>query len=284
MERLRARHSRFRFWQACALLVVVGCGGTTTTTTTAATTTVSPSTTVTTSTTTTTSTPLTTTTTAAPITIGTMFFQIVDDPGPGEVDISYPHLVHPDSTVAARVNGQIDAAIRDLIDNFQAGVANDSAAGTSTLTIQAAPELLNDAVFSVSGITADFYADTGTGSTGRVGWMFTLETGTLLTARDLFIGGDLERLAESARDHLVDDVLGDESSIVAPDGLLPDLANFDAVWLTPTGVAVGFDQFQVAGPDAGNPAVLIPFAELQDVLDATGVLAPLQSGATLPEL
>ncbi len=284
IEPSRAHHSRFRRSTVLAMVLIAGCGGTTPTTTTAAVTTSPPTTVAESTTTVTTAIPETTTTTMESVTIGILFLQIVEDPGPGDVDISYPHLVHPDSAIANRVNAQIDSAIRDLIEDFQEGVAADTTSETaSTLVVQAAPELLNDAVISVSGITSDFYAGSDTGSTGRLGMVFALDNGAQLSAGDLFIGGDLERLAESAREHLIADVLGDESLLIAPDGLLPDAANFDAVWLTSTGVGVGFDQFQVAAADAGNPAVLIPFAELRDVINAVGILEPLESGSTLPE-
>ena len=69
--------------------------------------------------------------------------------------------------------------------------------------------------------------------------------------------------------------------MTASAGLAPAAENYDAVWLTPAGIAVGFDQYQVADADAGSPAVLIPYAELADVLDLTGVLAALE-GDMLP--
>lgn len=272
-------------WATVALVIVVACGGDTSPTSppdeTAATTTTS--TTQPATPTVATTVPAATTAPTATAAISTTFVNVVDDAGPGRIEISYPRLVHPDAAVADRVNDQIDGAVQALIDKFQEAVVADGPSdGVSSLVVQAAPELLNDDVFSVSGITADLYAASGTGSTGRLGWVFALADGSRLTAADFFVGGDLERLAESARSHLVD-ALGD-SPITAPDGLLPDPANFDAVWLTTTGIGVGFDQYQVADGAAGNPAVLIPFPELADVIDAVGVLAPLQNGATLPEL
>lgn len=199
------------------------------------------------------------------------------------VETSFPVLSHPDDSVALPINDQLQWSVDELVGEFLDSVgsapANDS---RSIFTLQAAPELINDDVFSVSGITFELVGG-GTSVTRRVAWIFSTETGALISATDLFVNGDLGGLAAAAREHLIADVLGDAAAIATPEALLPDPENFHAVWLAATGVGVGFDQYQVTA-DAASPTVLIPYAELFDVLDMTGILAPLQSGSTLPEL
>ena len=46
---------------------------------------------------------------------------------------------------------------------------------------------------------------------------------------------------------------------------------------------VGFDHYQVADGPAGTPSVLIPYAELLDAFDMTGILAPLRDRPTIPQ-
>ena len=88
-------------------------------------------------------------------------------------------------------------------------------------------------------------------------------------------------LAAAAEAHLIADVLGDPALLTTPAGVAPTAENFDAVWLTPEGIAVGFDEYQVAEAAAGSPAVVIPYAELAESLDLSGVLAAL-NGDRLP--
>jgi len=229
--------------------------------------------------------PPATTSAPAPRPIDTTFVQIAEDDESWMIEIFYPRIVLPDAEVAAAVNVQIDTSLRAMADRFKADSQQVGPDGQrSTLVAQIAPELLSPAVFSLSGVVLEFDGADGTSRDRRVGWMFELEQGTAVSAEDLFLGGDLERIAESARNHLAADVFADEASITAPAGLLPTPANFDAVWLTATGIGVGFDQYQVAGGEAGTPAVLIPFSEFAGVLNTAGILAPLRDRPTLPEL
>lgn len=224
-----------------------------------------------------------TTTQATPSAAPFSFVQVADDTEQVLIELSFPILSHPSASQAAPINDKINEAVDKIVDAFaQAAGAAPQGESRSTLSLQAAPELINDEVFSVGGIVFEFVPG-GAPATNRLAWIFSIETGELISATDLFVDGDLEALAAAAREHLIADALGDAAAITSPDGLLPTPTNFDAVWLTADGVGVGFDQFQVTG-DAGSPTVLVPYAELLDTLATTGVLAPLQDGTTLPEL
>jgi hypothetical protein len=220
---------------------------------------------------------------APPVATTFSFVQVADDTEQVLLELSFPVLHYPSALRAAPINDKINDAVDKIVDDFaeSAGAAPEGGS-RSTLTLQAAPELMNNDVFSIGGIVFESVPG-GTPATKRLAWVFSIETGELISATDLFVDGDLERLAAAAREHLIADVLGEAAAITSPDGLLPTPTNFHAVWLTPDGVGVGFDQYQVTG-DAGSPTVLVPYAELLDVLAKTGVLAPLQDGPTLPEL
>ncbi|MFC2177302.1 hypothetical protein ACFLRH_02675 [Actinomycetota bacterium] len=230
--------------------------------------------------------PGTTSSTTAPATPAAgpfSFVQVADDTEQVLIELSFPVLSHPSASQAAPINDKINAAVDKIVDAFaQAAGAAPPGESRPTLSLQAAPELINDEVFSVGGIVFEFVPG-GTPATKRLAWIFAIKTGELISATDLFVDGDLEHLAAAAREHLITDALGDAAAITSPEGLLPTPTNFDAVWLTADGVGVGFDQYQVTG-DARSPTVLVPFAELLDTLATTGVLAPLQDGTTLPEL
>ncbi len=223
--------------------------------------------------------PTTPTTIAAP-SLGFEFRSTAADTEQYRYEFSYPILIHPDQAIADAVNGAIEEWVRDAIRTVSVAQLERQA----SFVAEIAPELLNDDVFSLSGITVELLNESAGTISSRVAWIFSLEDGIALTASDLFVDGDLAALAAAARERLVADVLEDESAIVSPDGLLPDPANFDAVWLTANSIGVGFDQFQVAAGDRGSPAVMVPFTALLDTLLTTGVLAPLQSSSSLPEL
>jgi hypothetical protein len=58
-------------------------------------------------------------------------------------------------------------------------------------------------------------------------------------------------------------------------GAAPQAENFQSWTLTPKGLVVTFDYYQLGAYAAGAPTVVLPYAELKDVLKADGPLAPL---------
>lgn len=207
------------------------------------------------------------------------FRQVAEDTDEYRYDIAYPILLdgdEPDAAANAVLLAWVDAAIAEL---QSAASALDAKA---TLTVEIAPELLNDSVLSLSGVSTRF-VDVAAGTVSRRhGWIIDLGTGAAIGAQDLFLDGDLAPLAQAAQLHLIE-TLG-EDRLAGPDGLLPVPANYDAVWLTSAGIGIGFDEGQVTAPDAGVPSVLVPFTEVEVFLIKAGVLAPLTAADTLPEL
>ena len=207
---------------------------------------------------------------------GFEFVQLTDSNDLASVNISYPRVVDQGLGGESQVNRVLDDWAATTSAEF---LAIATAAG-STLEAQLAPEVINGTVFSVGGLVVEYDAATNFGFTSRVGHIFTMVDGALHETADLFLDGDLQRLAEEARTQLESDVL-DGVAITTPEGLLPTDSNFDAVWLTPEGIAVGFDQYQVVAGELGSPAVVIPYADLADVIDTAGALSALVGG-TMP--
>ena len=58
-------------------------------------------------------------------------------------------------------------------------------------------------------------------------------------------------------------------------GAAPEAENFQSWTLTPKGLVVTFDYYQLGAYAAGAPTVVLPYAELKDVLRTDGPLAPL---------
>jgi Protein of unknown function (DUF3298) len=58
-------------------------------------------------------------------------------------------------------------------------------------------------------------------------------------------------------------------------GAGPDAENYHSWTITPRGLAVTFDYYQLGAYAAGAPKVVLPYADLKDVIRADGPLAPL---------
>lgn len=213
--------------------------------------------------------------------LGYTFRQVIRTEEAAAVSITYPTLIDLGDGAEMNINRALDDWAEQLADEFVADAVASGEAAASLLEVELAPEVRSRTIFSVSGLQFEFDAESDFSTTRRIGWIFSIEDGSTVAPSALFADGSLDRLAAAAESHLVADVLGDPDLLTAPAGLTATAENFDAVWLTPDGIAVGFDQYQVAAADAGSPAVLIPYAELADALDLTGVLAALE-GDTLP--
>ncbi|NND04699.1 MAG: hypothetical protein HKN91_18155 [Acidimicrobiia bacterium] len=277
--------SLIRFAFVGFALFAASCGGadqappTTTPPTTSAQTTAGPTTTATTF-------PATTSpsTTSAPslTSAGLSYRQAAENTDDYSYTIAYPVLVDAEGQLVVGANDALITWVEETIADFKADA--DTLDAKATLTAQVAPELVSDSVLSLSGVSSSF-VDAAAGTISRRhAWIVDLDTGATVNVQDLLLDGDLTPLADAARAHLIADILGSEDQLSGPDGLLPVAANFDSVWLTATGIGVGFDEGQVAAPEAGSPAVFIPFAELEVFLIKEGVLAPLREADRLPEL
>ncbi len=64
----------------------------------------------------------------------------------------------------------------------------------------------------------------------------------------------------------------DDEGITA--GAAPDAQNYKNWTITPRGLAVTFDYYQLGAYAAGAPKVVLPYADLKDVIRADGPLAP----------
>ena len=216
----------------------------------------------------------------APAGLAFEFRQLNEDTDEYSYSIAFPVILN-DGVPDEAANAAVEAFVTGAITRLEAAAENLDA--KATLTIQLAPELLNDTVYSLSGVSTEFL-DAGAGTVSiRHGWIIDRTSGAEVAINELFIDGDLAVFATAAEAHLIADVLGSADALTNPDGLLPVAANFHASWLTAEGIGVGFFEGQVAAREAGSPSVFIPFAELETVLDKTGLLEPLQSDDSLPE-
>jgi hypothetical protein len=101
---------------------------------------------------------------------------------------------------------------------------------------------------------------------------YDLDSGTVLALADLF-KADTQFL-EALSAYSVK-VLTEKGTLMFPDGAEPTEDNYQNWNLTPDGLLITFDDYQVAPHVAGPQQVVIPYAELTDLINPDGVLGPL---------
>ena len=113
---------------------------------------------------------------------------------------------------------------------------------------------------------------------------YDLKAGRQLALADLFRPGSdyLKRISSAAVERLrrLGLETGGDANVFLSDpdyleGASPKLKNYRVWTLTPRGLAVTFEPYQVGPFAAGAPSVLIPYSELREVIRPDGPLAPL---------
>lgn len=101
---------------------------------------------------------------------------------------------------------------------------------------------------------------------------YDFDNGTVLALADLF-KPDAQFL-EALSAYSIQ-VLTEKGTLMFPDGAQPTDENYQNWNLAPDGLLITFDDYQVAPHAAGPQQVVIPYAELTDLIDPDGVLGPL---------
>jgi len=123
------------------------------------------------------------------------------------------------------------------------------------------------------------------GGTALETWNFDLATGRRLDLGDLFDPGadHVDVIAAETRRSLVGRYANDASSRQwVKDGTRPKEANFSGWAITPDGLEMTFDQYQVASYAEGMPAVVIAWSKLADLIDPAGPVAIFLDDSGLP--
>ncbi|MBV9927641.1 MAG: DUF3298 domain-containing protein [Acidobacteria bacterium] len=161
-------------------------------------------------------------------------------------------------------------------------------ASEDSLTIRYTVRLLNDSLVSVE-FPIDYY-EHGAAHPSHAFHVinYDVKAGRELSLADLFRPGSnyLTKVSEVAvrqvrrwnRDSAEYPGGGgqpylDDAGIA--DGAKPEADNYQNWTLTPRGLAVTFDYYQLGAYAAGAPSVVLPYADLKDVLKTDGPVAPL---------
>lgn len=110
---------------------------------------------------------------------------------------------------------------------------------------------------------------------------YDLATGRAIGIGDLFsdAAGALAILSEKTRATLKAQLGDAYDPTIVNEGTRPDVASNFATWaLTPGGLEITFQEYQVAPAALANPVVVVPWADLKNVLNPEGPVASLIAG------
>ncbi|MEO8610496.1 MAG: RsiV family protein [Chloroflexota bacterium] len=186
-----------------------------------------------------------------------------------------------------------DAALVDAFNTAADKIIEDTAGSfkSDTLTYQTGSDLPPDiaALGSYIGVGYQFFTPTDSllSISFGVNWYsagaahpnsysrtlnYNLTAGKVLALADLF-KSDAQYL-EAVSAYSIK-VLTEKGTLMFPDGAQATDDNYKNWNLTPDGLLITFDDYQVAPHVAGPQQVVIPYAELTDLIDPDGVLGPL---------
>lgn len=187
-----------------------------------------------------------------------------------EIAMRYPILEWGGDSRVDAFNQASRAFAEDEFSGFKEGMVEiDPAAGTMLSTLYMDYEV----TYNTSGLISVIYnVSYYFGGAAHPGYYsrtlnYLVDEGRILTLADLFQPGAnyLDLLAQYSIDELRSrDVLAWE------DGALPTEENYRNWNLTPQGLLITFDEYQVAPHAAGPQEVIIPYATLQPILRENG--------------
>lgn len=197
-----------------------------------------------------------------------------DDPR-YEIDVLWPELDWNGDPRAAAFNQLSESIAQEEIAVFKQGVAqtpDDPAFKefSSSLQMRSTHTYLEDGLFSVL-INVSFYM-AGAAHPAHYSHAITydLNQGQVLALEDLFQPGAayLETLSVLCLEDL------EARGVLAwEDGASPKPENFRVWNITPGGLQITFDEYQVAPYAAGPQTVLIPYEQLSEIIHPEGPLA-----------
>jgi len=205
------------------------------------------------------------------------------------VKVSYPQLVSTQRNPAlTRIDVELANAAQGVVVSFensmyQYQVPSFYANETSTLDGTVATNLLDRQFASFSLDIGQFNAGAVHPFATVTTFNFDEATGKSVQLADLFQPGSdwLSVLSEESR-ALLPGILGRMTLLEElGSGTTPEASNFKAWALSPWGLSIEFQEYQVAPYASGQPTVSIPFSRLRSVILPGGPLASIEAAPPL---
>lgn len=209
-------------------------------------------------------------------------------------DVEYPmvKLVNR-ADLAKSANAVIETFVTDRIDEFVHTAQEDSDTAIidgpeSSLMIRYTPTLLSPTIISIRFEVSEYWSGAAHPNSHTLMLNYDLETHTILGTEGLFASSTvaLASIAELSKSSLYEqfaDITENEFREQVFPGITPTLENFRSIALTPEGIMVIFDPYQVAPYARGTQSVRIPLAEVRELLTPRVVEAMKLAGTNIVE-
>lgn len=227
--------------------------------------------------------------TAAPAQGFAVSMRSIDESGPGyAITGSYPELSGAKN--AGAFNGYVSAVVREEESVFKQGLGDmassfspaDLAGMTSTLAIRSSIVATSTNFVGILLSTDDYLVGMAHPAHAMASVNFDLATGRDIALGDLFAPGSdyLAVIASSSAADVARQIregayASSQSYIDQSGGLLPDPANFQVFSITPEGLIVYFQEYQVGPYASGRTSTTIPWSALSGILNPVGPLSHL---------
>ena len=194
-----------------------------------------------------------------------------------EIDVEWPELQWNDDPRVEAFNQAAEALAREEIDIFMQGVESTPddpafAEFGSSLSVSFTPTYLDSGLFSVHIPVSFYMAGAAHPAHYSRALSYDLRDGHMLTLEELFQPG--APYLETISTFCLDD-LAARGTLAWEEGAQPKAENFQVWNITPGGLQITFDPYQVAPYASGPQTVLIPYERLKDVVNPEGPLAKL---------
>ncbi len=211
-----------------------------------------------------------------------------DPAGAWAVDFRYPQLVGGTTPLAHLVNIDVRSEVETRVESFVSGpAAVRDPAGVNALTGRFSVEMLTNRVASFVLRWVDNTSSKTKPTTSVETLTYGLDSGRRLDFGDVFTDqpGALNILSAESRLQLQRNLGDAYDATTAEAGTLPQAGYYVNWSLTPAGLKVTFDMFQVGPYEVGTPTVVVPWSRLAPVVRADGPagrLAGLQPSGAPP--
>lgn len=194
-----------------------------------------------------------------------------------EIDVEWPGLQWSGDPRVDAFNQAADAFAQEEIAIFKQGVEStpDDPAFqefSSSLTVRYTPTYLDGGLFSVHLNVSFYMAGAAHPAHYSRSMTYDLREGRMLALEDLFRPGAAYLEAISA--YCIED-LNARNTLAWEEGALPNAENYQVWNITPGGLQITFDAYQVAPYASGPQTVLIPYDRLREAINPEGPLAGL---------
>jgi signal peptidase I len=189
-----------------------------------------------------------------------------------------PRLTRIDVVLGAAAQKPVAPFEQTLFDNTGLSLPGDE---TSMLTGTATTDILTSDFASFTFNISQFYAGAAHPFATIETFNFDERTGRLIKLADLFQPGSdwLSVLSQECRSLLA--AVAAVGPIGTGSGTSPVASNFSAWALTPWGLSIQFQEYQVGPYADGQPTIMIPFSALRSVALASGPLASVEASRPL---